>query len=58
MIMTIEYIAKVLTQHSIPFQIENHRVYVDCMLAGTETFEQIVDVTDWTKSELYAWLGY
>lgn len=58
MIMTIEYIVKVLAQHSIPFKIECNRVYADSMLAGTETFEQVVDVTDWTKSNLYAWLGY
>lgn len=58
MIMTIEYITKVLTQHSIPFQIECNRVYADSMLGGTKIFEQVMDVTDWTKSKLYAWLGY
>lgn len=56
--MTIEYIIKVLCQHSIPFKIEGNRIYADSMFAGTETFEQVEDVTDWTKSELYAWLGY
>lgn len=56
--MTAERIAKILEQHSVPFYEQNGRIYADSMIGGTELFEEIIDVTEWTADELFDWLGY
>jgi hypothetical protein len=56
--MTAERIAKILEQHGTPFYEQNGRIYADSMLSGTKLFEEIIDVTEWTRSELLRWLGY
>lgn len=55
--MKIERIAKILDLHSVPYCIEGGRIYADSMEAFAPTVEHI-DMTDYTRSELYAWLGY
>lgn len=56
--MSNEKIARILDQHSIPHYIENGRIYADCMIAGTQVFEEVEDMTGCSKNELYDWLGY
>lgn len=56
--MTINEKIKVLTDHSIPHKIVHGRLMVDSMRSDTEVFEELEDVTDWSKSQLYLWLGY
>lgn len=56
--MKTETIERILKQHSVPYYIENDRIYVDSMLAGTELFAETEDVTDWTLGQLRDWLGY
>ena len=56
--MTIENIALALEVHSVPYYIENDRVYADTMDAAKAALEEVVDLTDYTHSQLYAWLGY
>ncbi|MBR1948369.1 MAG: hypothetical protein IKA30_01090 [Alphaproteobacteria bacterium] len=51
-------ISKILDNHSIPYYIKGDRIYADSMQAFTKLFENVVDLTDYTKSELYDWLGY
>lgn len=53
--MEIERIKKILDAHSTPYYIKCGRIFADCMFAFREKFE---DVTGWSKSQLYAWLGY
>ena len=41
-----------------PNYTKGGRLFADCMIAGTAIFEEVEDVTDWSKKELYEWLGY
>ena len=56
--MTIETITNILKRHYIPYQIKNGRVLADSMIAFTPLFSETVDLTNYTKNQLYAWLGY
>lgn len=53
--MEISRIKKILDAHSTPYYIKGGRIFADCAFAFHEKFE---DVTGWSKSQLYAWLGY
>lgn len=56
--MSINQIAKILDLRSIPYFTENDRIYADSMIVGTEIFENVEDVTNWTPQALSEWLGY
>lgn len=56
--MDIKTIAAILSRHSVPFKIENDRILADSMQANIPLFQETVDLTDYTKSQLYDWLGY
>lgn len=51
-------IIRILNAHSVPYYEADGRIYADSMLSGTEVFEKVEDVTDWTLKSLLAWLGY
>lgn len=53
--MEISRIKKILDAHSTPYYIKGGRIFADCMFAFHEKFE---DVTGWSKTQLYVWLGY
>lgn len=54
----IDKIARVLDNHNIPHYTEDGHIYADSMEACTALFECVEDVTEWSKSQLYSWLGY
>lgn len=56
--MKIERIAKILDAHYVPYYVRNGRIFADTMEATTPIFEEAEDVTEYTRDELYAWLGY
>ena len=56
--MEITKIARILEQHCIPYFVKGNRIYADSMRAFSELFEETVDLTDYTCSQIYAWLGY
>lgn len=56
--MKIERIAKILDLHFVPYYCQGGRIYADSMVAHTDLFEEVVDMTGYTRDELYAWLGY
>lgn len=56
--MTLERIARILDAHSVPHYEKDGHIYADSMISGTELFEEVEDVTNWTASKLAAWLGY
>lgn len=56
--MEISRIKKILDAHSTPYYIKCGRIFVDSMFAFHKKFEVVEDVTDWSRSQLYAWLGY
>lgn len=56
--MTINKIKQILDLHSVPHYEEDGRIYADSMDAAKSLFEEVEDVTNWTKSHLAAWLGY
>lgn len=56
--MKISRIKKILDAHSVPYYIKGGRIFADCMFAFHEKFEIVEDVTGWSRSQLYAWLGY
>lgn len=58
MTMDQSKIIKILDAHSVPYYESNGRIYADSMLSGTELFEKVENVTDWTCEMLFDWLGY
>lgn len=56
--MSSKNIRTLLKSHSIPFYERGGRIYADSMISGTELFEIVEDVTEWTRGELLGWLGY
>ena len=56
--MSIVNSKKILSAHGVPFYESNGRLYVDSMINGAELFEVTEDVTDWSYTHLYSWLGY
>lgn len=56
--MTNTTIAKFLEMHSIPYFIETGRVFADSMFGDTEIFEEVIEVTNWSRKQLLQWLGY
>lgn len=51
-------VLQILDLHSVPNYTQNGSIYADSMEAGTEVFEKVENVTGWSRSQLYAWLGY
>ena len=56
--MAITTIRAILDAHGIPCFIAAGRIYSDSMQANTGLFEILEDLTDWTRAEIYSWLGY
>lgn len=56
--MTIKTITAILDRHSIPYLIQDNRVLADSMIAFTPLFSETVDVTNYSRDQLYSWLGY
>ena len=56
--MTIERIKSILDSHGVPNFIAAGRIFAASMCAFTDPFEEIEDLTDYTRAELFAWLGY
>lgn len=56
--MAVKKICKILDAHGVPYMVEGGRVLADSMIGGTALFEAVQDCTEWTRGELYGWLGY
>lgn len=56
--MTNEKICKILDLHSVPYFVKDGRVFADSMIAFTELFEIVEDLTNISRRDLYHWLGY
>ena len=56
--MSINTIAHILDKHNIPYVIQDGRILADSMIAFTPLFAETVDVTNYTKDQLYNYLGY
>lgn len=56
--MTTLQIKRILDLHGVPHYEKDGHIYADSMISGNKTFEEVLDVTNWTKSHLAAWLGY
>lgn len=56
--MSIIKIQSILNDHGVPNFIADGRIYADSMVAFTALFEEVEDLTDYTRADLYAWLGY
>lgn len=56
--MTILQIKRILDAHGVPHYEKDGHIYADSMDAAKNLFEEVEDVTNWTKSKLAAWLGY
>lgn len=56
--MEISRIKKILDAHSVPNFEKEGRIYADSMLAGSNLFEEVEDMTGWDLEKLRAWLGY
>lgn len=57
--MSARKIVAILELHSIPYKVSRTgRIYADSMIGGSRVFEIVVDVTGWSRSRLYDWLGY
>ena len=56
--MTLAKIQAILDDHGVPNFIAAGRIFADSMVAFTAPFEEIEDLTDYSRAELFAWLGY
>lgn len=56
--MSIVKIQTILDTHGVPNFIAAGRIWADSMAAHTALFEEIEDLTDYTREDLFAWLGY
>ena len=56
--MPIIKIQTILDAHGVPNFIASGRIYADSMIAFTAPFEEIEDLTDYSRADLFAWLGY
>ena len=56
--MSISKIQSILDSHGVPSFISAGRIFADSMGAFTAPFEEIEDLTDYSRAELFAWLGY
>lgn len=56
--MTSEKIIKILKNHGVPYKVEDEQILADSMISGTKLFEKTENVTDWTREQLFIWLGY
>ena len=56
--MTKIEIIKTLNLHGVPHYEKNGRIYADSMIGGTDLFEIVEDVTEWSYKKLRSWLGY
>ncbi len=56
--MELTTIIRILNAHSVPYNVDNDRIYADSMEADTKVYEKLIDVTDWSRAQLAAWLGY
>lgn len=56
--MSIIKIQTILDAHGVPNFIAAGRIFADSTGAFTAPFEEIEDLTDYTRAELFAWLGY
>lgn len=56
--MHLKQIETILKAHSVPYYIKNNQIYADSMISGTKLFDCTENVTNWTKKQLYVWLGY
>ena len=50
--------AIILGSHNVPYCVKDGRIFADTMRVDAKPLEKIEDVTDFTKIELYEWLGY
>lgn len=56
--MSVQRIARILEMHFVPYYIACDRIIADSMIGSTKVFEQIIDLTGYTKEKLLSWLGY
>lgn len=56
--MKINRIKKILDAHNVPNYVIADRIFADSMLAGTQLFQKVEELTNWNKAKLYEWLGY
>lgn len=56
--MKPDTIKSILDAHGIPYYEENGNIFADSMINGTTLFEEVENVTTWTRYQLFTWLGY
>ena len=57
--MTLNKISKILSAHCIEHKIVNTRIIAkEIYTCNKKTYENDIDLTDYSKSDLYSWLGY
>ena len=56
--MTIKTIKQILDAHGVPHYEKDGSIYADSMIAGTDVFEHVENVTKWSREKLFSWLGY
>lgn len=56
--MKNESIRKILENHSVPCYEKDGHIFADTMIAGSSEFEEVEDLTGYTRRQIYEWLGY
>lgn len=56
--MKNEAIRKILDNHSVPCYEKDGHIFADTMIAGYSQFDDVDDLTGYTRKQVYEWLGY
>ena len=56
--MANEAIRKILDNHSVPCYEKDGRIFADTMISGSSVFDEVDDLTGYTRKQVYEWLGY
>jgi hypothetical protein len=56
--MSTNVLTAILDRHGVPYMIQDNRILADSMEAGVPLFADTIDVTNYNRGQLLAWLGY
>ena len=56
--MKSNQVEQILSLHCVPYKVENGHILADSMDASKDILEEVIDVTNWNRSQLKKWLGY
>ena len=56
--MTNQQIGRLLDLHSVPYYEENGHIFADSMDSFRQLWDEVIDLTNYTRRQVLDWLGY